>query len=179
MIRNTLTSYGVVAKFFHWTIAFLIIFMLTFGYFLGDFPEAYKGTVYNLHKLTGLLILSLMLLRLCWALMNPKPILPVTIPGWQLVAERVVHCSLYIAAIGMPLAGWIGSCAAGRYPHVGDLEFILPIPQNKGIVEAAFNMHSIFAIALIILISIHALAALYHHFVKQDQILKRMLPSRR
>ncbi|MFZ2316154.1 MAG: cytochrome b [Gammaproteobacteria bacterium] len=176
MIRNTLTSYGVVAKFFHWTIAFLVVFMLVFGYFLDDFPESYKSNVYNLHKLTGLLILSLMLLRMCWALMNPKPILPHS-PTWQLVAERVVHYALYVAAIGMPLAGWIGSCAAGRYPHVGDVKFILPIPQNKTIVDAAFNIHGLFAIALIVLISIHVLAALYHHFIKQDQILRRMLPS--
>ena len=176
MIRNTLTSYGVVAKFFHWAIAALIIFMLIAGYFLNDFPQAYRGEVYNLHKLTGILILFLMLLRMCWALLNPKPMLPVSIPKSQRFLAWMVHYCLYIAAIGMPLAGWAGASAAGRYPHIGEVIFMLPVSQHPETVKIAFALHGYFAFALITLISVHVLAAFYHHFVKHDLILKRILP---
>lgn len=177
MIRNTLTSYGSVAKFLHWFIALLIISLLICGYFLDSLPSIYKGLIYNIHKLIGILILFLMALRLGWTLLNAQPMLPVAIPKWQQRASRTVHYGLYIAAIGMPLAGWVGSCAAGRYPHIGQVQFILPINQNPNVVRAAFDLHSYFAIALMVLIGLHILAAFYHHFIKRDQILRRMLPQ--
>lgn len=177
MIRNTLTTYGSVAKFFHWTIAILIICMLVFGYLLGSVPEVYRAQLSNMHKLTGLFILSLMLLRICWSFMNLKPMLPITTPMWQRVIERIVHYSLYLAVIGMPLAGWVGSSAAGRYPHIGDMVFMLPIAQNQELVKQAFAVHGYLAIVLIVLVSIHVAAAFYHHFIKRDQILRRMLPG--
>lgn len=174
--RNTDTSYGSVAKFFHWLISALIIFMLIFGYFLDDVPKDYQPITYNIHKLTGLTILCLMVLRLGWALINPKPVLLVALP-WERLAERMVHFMLYLFAILMPLAGWVGSVAANRPPHLGRLQFELPISQNKALSNAAFDVHGTTAIILIVLISVHVLAALYHHFIKRDNILVRMLPG--
>ena len=175
-IRNTLTSYGSVAKFFHWTIFFLILCMLIFGYFMEDFPADYKAVAYNAHKLTGLLILSLMVLRLLWAWMNVKPMLPVMTRWWERLLERVVHFALYAVVIAMPLAGWVGSVAAGRLPQLGSFSFDLPIHQDKSLAKTAFTWHKEIAIIIIVLVSLHVFAALYHHFVKKDDVLRRMMP---
>lgn len=177
--RNTAISYGSVSKFFHWLIAALIIFMLVYGFFLDDFPKDIQPITFNIHKLTGLTILSLMVLRLLWALMNPKPVLPADVPSWQRSAERIFHFMLYFFAILMPLAGWIGSVAEARPPHLGEFKFELPIDKNKALADAAFDIHGTTAIILIVLISLHALAALYHHFIRKDDILVRMLPHGR
>ena len=174
-LRNTPLIYGSVSKFFHWLIAILIICMLVFGYFLGDVPKDYQPMTYNIHKLIGLTILLLMLLRLGWALMNVKPRLPDGTPCWQRGAERLTHFLLYVAVIGMPLFGWVGSVAAGHAPHIGGFDINLPIAQSKELADTAFTLHGYFAIVLIVLISIHALAALYHHFICRDDILRRML----
>lgn len=176
-LRNTHLAYGSVAKFFHWATSVLIILMLVFGFFLEDVPKDYQPTTYNLHKLTGLTILLLMLMRLTWTLMNPKPALPADTLAWQRYAERVVHFMLYLFAILMPLVGWVGSVAGGRPPRVGDFYFNLPIAPNKALAEAAFETHELVAFILIFLISVHALAAMYHHYVKRDNILRRMLPG--
>jgi cytochrome b561 len=175
-IKNTSTSYGALAKFFHWTIALLIIAMLTFGYFLEDIPKDYAGFAYNLHKMTGVTILLLMVLRLGWASINVKPILPFT-SVFEKLLEHAVHYALYIFAIVMPLVGWVGSSAAGRAPHIGNCVIALPIPPNKALVETCFYLHNMIAIILITLISLHVLAGLYHYFIRRDDVLRRMMPQ--
>lgn len=176
MWRNSNTQYGSVSKFFHWLIAVLLLGMIIFGFFLDDIPKDYQAFSYNLHKLTGLTLLCLMLLRGAWALCNVKPALPFDTQPWQKVAERVVQWSLYLTVIAMPLVGWIGSCAGGRPPHIGSFNIVFPIEQNKGLSESLFDIHNYLAFTLIALITIHVLAALFHYFVKKDNILQRMLP---
>jgi len=180
-LRNTLNTYGSVAKFFHWLIFLLLFCMILYGYFLTNFGDAWiakenQSVAYDIHKLTGLAVLILMLLRGLWSLINPKPLLPLNTPLYQRIAERVVHYLLYATVIAMPLAGWVGSVAAGRPPYIGNFKFNLPIEQSKPLVETAFFIHNNLAIFLIILFVIHVAAALYHHFIKKDDILRRMLP---
>ena len=150
--------------------------MLIAGYFLEDLPDDFQPTAYNLHKLTGLTILALMVLRLMWTLVNPKPELPAGTLAWQRWLQEGVHFALYVFVILMPLAGWVGSVAGGRPPHIGDFQFTLPIEPSKELAGTAFDVHGVVAIILIVLVSLHGLAALYHHFWKKDDILKRMLP---
>lgn len=175
--RNTISSYGSITKLFHWIIFLLVLCNITFGFFLDDIPKDYQPAAYNLHKLTGLTILALMLLRAIWALTNPKPLLPMNTRPWEKMAERTVHFLLYFSLIAMPLAGWVGSSAAGRPPHIGDINFLLPVEKSKELTDLAFNIHGIFALTIIILVSIHILAALFHHYIKKDNVLRRMLPG--
>jgi cytochrome b561 len=174
MIKNTISSYGVVSRFFHWLIAILVICMLIFGFFLDDIPKAYQGIAYNTHKLTGLTILSLMLLRLFWMLTNVKPALPAGTKPWERIAEHVVHWSLYLTIICMPIAGWIGSVAAGHPPRLGETQLALPIDKNEALENTAFDVHNTLAFIIIALVTIHVLAALFHHFIKRDNVLRRM-----
>lgn len=174
-LTNTTSTYGSVSKFFHWLIFVLLTAMLIFGYLLDEIPEDYQAMAYNVHKLTGLTILLLMVLRAIWVISNPKPAIPAGTPGWQRFAEITVRVLLYISIIAMPLVGWIGSCAAGRAPHIGDFQFNLPIAENKPLVQTMFELHGTFAIMIIVLASIHILAALYHYFIERDEILQRML----
>jgi len=175
---NTSHSYGVVTKFFHWLIFILVIGMLTAGYFLGDVPKDWQRTVFNLHKLTGLTLLCLVVLRFLWSLINKKPVLPASTTLLEKTGEGLVHGLLYLALIAMPLVGWIGSTAGGRPPHLGSWIIALPIAKDNQLKEWAFDWHGYIAIMLITLISVHILAALYHHFIRKDDVLKRMLPGR-
>lgn len=175
MWRNSSTQYGSVSKFFHWLIAILLITMLIFGFFLDDIPKDYQAFTYNAHKLTGLTILGLMILRALWALSNPKPVLPSDTKPWERVAEHVVHLLLYLAAIAMPLVGWIAASAGGRPPHLGSIDIAFPIEHSKVLSKSLFGVHGFLAYVLIVLITIHVGAALFHYFVKKDNILQRML----
>jgi cytochrome b561 len=115
-----------------------------------------------------------MVLRLLWTLTNPKPI-SLNPYGGERFAERSVHWFLYIAVISMPIAGWVGTSSGGKPPHLGNFVLSLPIQKNKALIDTAFDVHNTLAIVIIVLFSLHFLAALYHHFIKKDNTLRRML----
>jgi len=178
MLRNTADRFGSVSKFLHWVIALLVVVMLIAGYFMTDIAnDALKGQVINLHKLTGITILFLMIIRLLWALANPKPRLPKGTPWFEHWLEWAGHFTLYALIIAQPITGWVGSVAGGHIPHAGSVMLNLPLSQNKSLAGDSFQLHDILAIAIIVVVSLHVLAALYHHFVRRDNILKRMMPS--
>ena len=177
-LKNTVTTYGSVTKFLHWLIFFLLLFMVTLGYFLDSISKESQPLAYNIHKLTGLTILVLMILRAIWAYTNPKPRLPFGTLPWQRTAEHVVQILLYLVVLAMPIVGWIGSVASGRPPLVGDVSLTLPIALSKVLAKTMFEIHSLLAIVLIVLVSIHVLAVLYHCFIKRDNVLRRMMPGR-
>lgn len=180
MLKNTSTAYGSVTQFLHWLIALLVVCMLIVGFTMGGITDkVMRGQVVNAHKVTGVLVLVLMLIRAGWAIINVKPGLPFQTPAWQKMAERLVHLALYAALIIMPLSGLIGAVSAGRPPHIGDLEIRLPIPQDKNMAEFMFDsIHGPLAFIILFLLTIHIGAALYHHFIKRDDILRRMLFNR-
>lgn len=175
MLKNDQASYGSVAKFLHWLIFLLVTGMLLVGFFMQDLPREYKPLVYNAHKVTGVVILFLMLSRLLWALWNVKPVAAM-LARWQRVAERVVHAGLYVALIAMPMTGWLGSSSAGKAPHIGDWKWQLPIVNDSSFIGSMFDFHEWLAYGILSLLVVHIMAALYHHYVLKDGILKRMLP---
>lgn len=176
-VRNTATSYGCISRLFHWVIFLLVFATIPLGFLMADVSDkVWRGQLINTHKLIGVLILILMSLRVLWALFNVKPGLPFQTPAWQRMAERCMHFLLYLALFIMPLSGLIGSVAAGRPPHFYGVDIMLPIGLNETVADFAFTyVHQPVALVLIALISIHILAALYHHFVKRDDILRRMV----
>lgn len=173
---NTKNSYGGGSRFLHWVIAFLVIGMLVYGFYMEDIPQPYRSAAFYSHKLLGLTILFLMLLRIAWALINEKPAMPFNTQAWESFAEKFVHYSLYLALIAMPMVAWVGSVAGGRTPRIGSFEFYLPVAYNKDLSHLMFKLHKQLAWVIIALLIIHVAAALFHHFVRRDKVLNRMLP---
>lgn len=176
MIRNTENVYGGVAKLLHWVIAILVIGMLIYGFCLDDIPREYRGMAIYSHKLIGMTILFLMILRTLWSLINKKPILPFNTKTWEKWAEHFVHYSFYAILFAMPIVGWMGSVAAGKPPFVDGWTFNLPIAYNKDFSHLLFRLHKQLAIIIIAFLLVHIVAALFHHFIRRDNVLRRMMP---
>lgn len=152
MIKNTHAQYGSLAKIFHWLI-FILVFCMLFGFFMGDISnKSLRGEIINIHKLTGLVILFLMLLRAAWALMNPKPVLPVDMPAWQKWSAYLVHFLLYVFLIAMPLSGWMMTSYSGRPPHIFSWMLGLPLSVNESYSDVFFTVHQTLAIGIIVLL---------------------------
>jgi cytochrome b561 len=109
--------YTRVAIGLHWLIAALVIVQFAWGWSMQAIPKQPPGLradAFNLHKSVGLVIFSLMLVRLGWRLAHPAP--PITgLPQWQRALVRATHAALYVALFVMPLAGYLGSVFSG-YP---------------------------------------------------------------
>jgi cytochrome b561 len=158
--------------------AILILGMLAVGFIMADMPPSdQKWVLYMYHKSTGTLVLGLAVLRLVWKFINIKPALPENlIPLHRFLAEASVPV-LYLMMFIMPLSGFIMSDAFGKPVNFLNLyQFPSFIGPNKTIATTAAMVHYIAAFIFCGLILIHFLAALFHHFILKDTVLKRMLP---
>lgn len=177
MLKNTESTYGALAKLFHWGIAFFVGGLLVVGFTMEDAPSEWRGTIYGVHKSIGLLVLILMVVRLWWRAQNVQPALPSSLPLWQKRGAHLVHYLLYISLFLMPISGWCMSVAAGRVPSFFwlfpvDLPFV---PRDKELAGVFAGIHEVSAYILLVLLLFHIGAAIKHHFFDKADILKRML----
>lgn len=173
MLKNSTENYGSVAKFFHWTVALLILSTLILGSLM-------KGKfLVNIHQIIGLTIFTLATLRLLWKLINKSPRLPDTISLFNKIAARTVQGLMYVCMFGMPLTGWSMSMAYGLIPHIGSFTFSMPgIPIDQTLGDNLKLIHNTMAIVLTCLVGLHIMGALKHHFIDKDhRILNSMLPN--
>lgn len=180
MFKNTRNSYGSISKWLHWVIFILVLAMLACGFVMGSLPESMQGDAYRAHKLTGIIILGLMVFRLLWRWVNPTPVLPNTMPGWQKLAAWAVHALFYIVLFAMPLTGWILSTAAGHAPVLYGIDIALPFPGislDDSLATFLGHVHEYGAFFLLALLALHIAASLKHHYIDHDDILKRMMPG--
>jgi cytochrome b561 len=178
-LRNTPERYGLVAQLFHWLVVILIITQFVLASFMDDLPLKQKVATINWHKWVGMTVLMLAVLRLLWRLMNPVPALPSSSPSWQRFAAHASHFLLYTLIFLTPLAGWLMS-SARNFPVSWFGVFTFPdlISPNRALYERLHDAHEVLATTLFIVATIHLLAALKHHFIDRDNVLRRMLPMR-
>jgi len=176
-IRNTSEDYGSVAIFLHWVMAALIIALLILGLYMINLPVSLrKLKLFGWHKELGVLVLGLVIVRVAWRLANITPML-LSLPRWEAIAARCTHWTFYLLMGVLPITGWIMSSAAGLPVSFFGL-FVLPdiVAPNEDLRVLFQSIHGWLAYAMIALICLHVSAALKHHFINKDDIMKRMLP---
>jgi cytochrome b561 len=181
MLRNGPHGWGSVAKTLHWLVAAAILVQAPLGIAAKSWRVSpLKLDLFVLHKSLGLTILALVVARLAWRLSDASPALPAAMPDWERRAARATHAMLYALLLAVPLSGWIAS-AASNVPFRFFWQFPLPaiVAPDETLAELAKRSHFALLVAFAALVALHAGAALRHHFVRRDDVLRRMLPSRR
>lgn len=175
---NKSHTYGLPARTFHWTIAGLLLLQIPLAFYMVDLPLGPdKLSKYATHKSLGLLLFTVTALRLAWRLTHPAPPLSADIARWQRAVARITQFLLYALMFLMPLTGLLRSQAA-NFPVSFFGLFTMPtlVGVNEQFSKGMSEAHEIQGTALLVLISAHALAALYHHFLRHDDVLRSMLP---
>ncbi len=178
MIRNTSSSWGSLARWFHWVLGLVIIGMIAYGWWMNHIPARADRFFYrSIHADIGYLLLLLMVVRVLWRAVNPTPASPAGTPRWQWVAAQVNHWALYIVTILVAVLGWAHSGA--RTPNYSDWFGLFHVPQITSPDKAAAGVyedrHILAAYVLLALIVLHIAAACWHHFVKRDRVASRMI----
>lgn len=177
-LRNRANRYGAVAQAFHWTIAALIAVQCVLGLRAADLPVSLERLVLLArHKSIGMTILALTLLRLGWRLADPVPELPAGMPVMERRLARLTHWFLYVLLVTAPIAGWVSSSASNLSVSWFGL-FTWPdlVAPDRALATAATAVHKGLVWLLLLVVAGHVLAALRHHFVLRDDVLRRMLP---
>ncbi len=178
MLGNSNINWGWPAKLLHWIAAILILLLLGHGWWMTHLaPRPDRLAHYAGHAALGYDFLALLVLRLLWRWTHAVPALPAAMPRWENRAARAGHIGLYLLMLASTLTGW-ALAGTFRTPLNKDV-FNLTVPsiytsQDRAMHGLFEQSHELLSYALAILVVVHLVAALRHHFVKHNTVLRRM-----
>lgn len=185
-LTNTPRSYGAIERAFHWLMALLILGAAPLGLIANRLPHdtaealAWKVQLFSLHKTLGVAIFGLAVLRILWALVQPRPAPLHPERRIETALAGAVHGLLYLSLLAVPLAGWVEHAASdGFAPILWPLGQSLPlVPKSVVLAEVAGALHAAFAWLLVGALALHVAGALKHAVLDRDDTLARMLSGR-
>ena len=170
--------YPPTSKLLHWLIAACVLITIPVAIAMDRMSEGpAQDALYNLHKSLGVLIFLLMVLRLINRVVTGAPAPDPSIERWQRAASSAVHGLLYVLLVAMPIGGYLANSAYGAStPFFGLFELPAIIGKNEALSDKLFAVHTWTGWAVGVLALMHIGAALQHHFIHRDNVLRRMLP---
>ena len=176
MLRNSASLWGWPAKTLHWVGALAILVLLAHGWWMTHVtPRPERLANYAWHAALGYDLLVLLVLRVLWRWLNPVPAMPPGSRRWEVIAARAGHLGLYLLTFAATIAGW-ALAGTMRTPIQKDFFGVTVPPLTSGGATHEFweKSHEVLAYLLAALVVVHILGALRHHFVKKNDILRRM-----
>lgn len=173
------SQYDAVAKSLHWLMAALIIGLWSVGLAMEEMPKGdLRSQIIGLHKAFGVVVLALVVLRLAWRATHAAPELPAAMPPLERLGAKLGHLALYGLMVALPVDGILMSQAGGRAVNV--FGFVLPtlVEKNEQMKHFWGEGHELLAWGLAAVVAVHVAAALRHHVMLKDDVLRRMLPNR-
>jgi cytochrome b561 len=192
--KYELPTYTPAARALHWFVAFLIFVQVPLGLYMSyrgndmervnENGETVKGVwdtltgfLYSSHKLIGLTVLLLVVLRLGYRLTHGAPRPDPSVPAALTGVSHLVHWSLYLLLFVVPILGYL-AISYGRHLEV----FGVPLPpitaKDENMSKEIFEWHETGALLIVAFVTLHILAAIYHRFVRRDRVVERMIPKR-
>lgn len=208
-LTNDTFRYGSVSQWLHWTIAALAIVLLVMGNVFDIEADEPNSALYFWHSSLGVLVFMLAAVRIGWLLFCRPPALPQSTSRLFRVLARGTHIALYALLFALPVSGWLAaSSERAAVPFFGiamvpALQGAVRAPSNSLAAARALKpsvaarstqqvgngaeegengfgeLHEVLGNVLLVLASLHVLAALKHHFLDHDDVLRRMLPRSR
>lgn len=171
--------YAALSIWLHWLMLLLIAATYAFIELRVLFERGTPERVWmrQAHSSCGVLILLLVVVRLAARWRGGTPPISPPLPAWQQLLSRLTHAALYAFMIGMPLAGWAMLSMAGDPIVFFGLELPPIAAENEDLGELVEDWHGDIGQAFYAVLGLHAAAAIWHHRVRRDDTLRRMLPG--
>ena len=170
--------YDRVAILMHWLVAVLIVAAVALGLVMVEIPglTPTKLKYFSWHKWLGVTVLLLAALRLLWRLRHGAP-RAIEMPAWQRRMAELVHGLLYLLMFAVPLSGYFYSLAAGvPVVYLGVLPLPVLIDADPVLKPVLKEVHEVLVYTMLVFVLAHVAAAIKHHWVDRDGLLRRMLP---
>jgi cytochrome b561 len=181
-MKDTQAKFSKITVSLHWLVAILFIGLMAIGLYMTEFKDY---ALFPIHKSFGFILLLIALLRVIWRYMNgwPKPAGKYT--SVEHLLAKVMHWTLIIGMLLMPISGMVMTLSEGRGLYVFGLELVASFPdpenarrmlvQNEFLAGVGESIHGIGANVMIFAIGLHLVGALKHHIIDKDGTLRRML----
>ncbi len=167
------------AILFHWSTSILIVVVGVLGLLHDSWPRQTQAGWINIHALIGLAVWVLVIVRFGWRSTHTPPELPPHVGEFSRRLSYPAHLLLYVLIFVIPIIGVVTFIWHGRAFDFGLFRLDFGIRANRAIFHPTEDLHGYLAYTLFALAGIHALAALWHHFIRRDGVLLRMWLARR
>jgi len=170
-------TYDASARRFHWTVVALVACQFVTALLLPHVEvDTPLDTTINLHFNIGLVILVVMAARLVHRLAHPVSVAPGETARWERLLASAMHRLFYAVLLVGPFLGWAAASAHSVPVKLFGIVTLPPLaPRKAQWGFEAGDVHGYAMWTLLCLVGLHAAAALYHHFVRHDDVLRRML----
>ena len=158
----------------HWLTALLIAVAWVGAQVIDLFPRAARPPVLSVHLAVGLAV-GLLLLGRAMLRFGGRAVLPPAEPGLLERAGRATHLLLYALLAALVVLGLANAWA--RADSLFGLVSLSAVPAERGLRRTIGGLHELAANAILVVAGLHAAAALFHHYVLRDGVLRRMLPQ--
>jgi cytochrome b561 len=181
MKQQTITHYSAPTQVLHWLTAILVLTAFIYG------PGGSEERIYSvasdfdrqLHETLGLSVFALLVLRVLWRAVDKHPT-PPPAARWMSVTASAVQVALYVLLFAVPLTAISGAWLEG-HPLTLLAGIVVPsaLAESHELGATIAEIHTWLGDAIMWLAGAHAGAALVHHFILKDGVLRSMLPRRK
>ncbi|KAA8708195.1 cytochrome b [Pseudomonas cannabina] len=178
---DTLTSqrYSQRARWLHWIMAILIVLAYTLILSRTQFSKGsdYRTLVVQSHFWVGIVLLVMAFFRVAERRRHRPPGITPPLEGVLHVAATLSHYALYAFLFAQPVLGLLTVMVEkGALPiPFTSLQIPWPLPTSDRTAEYFEDLHKLLGSIFYYVIGLHVVAAIWHHLVRKDNTLKRML----
>jgi len=173
-LLNSKIQYGLLAKLFHWITFIVLIIQVPFGFYLVglEFSDR-RIDLENIHILVGISIFYITLSRLIWKFLNPKP------KEWkshfkgQALIASANHFLLYLTIFAITVSGILKKLYMGETLNFIFFKYGFE-KDNFVLADTYYQVHIYANYLLLVLVTLHILAVIVHHFIFKDKILRKI-----
>ncbi len=173
-VFNSYSKYGLLAKLFHWITFIVLLAQVPFGFYLVglEFSDE-RIELENIHILVGITVFYLTLFRLIWKFFNPSPTESKSFFKGQILIGKVNHLLLYLSIFAITISGMLKKLYMGETLNFLFFEYGFE-KDNFLLADAFYEVHIYANYLLLVLVTLHILAVVVHHFVFKDKILNKI-----
>jgi len=171
-------GYALSMRILHWSMAAMMLYVVILGLLIANGFAG--GRFYDWHQAAGFILFFLVIIRLItYRFTTPPSPLPVTIAPMQQKLAHTVHFLLYASFLVQPILGWYATNAWGKDNIPLAFGYQMPViaTKNRELGNQLLEIHDYLGLFITALVVIHIGAALMHHFVWKDGLIKRMMKT--
>jgi len=173
-VFNSYSKYGLLAKLFHWVTFIALLAQVPFGFYLVELEFSdQRIELENIHIIVGIIVFYLTLFRLIWKFFNPSPTESKSFFKGQILIGKFNHLLLYLSIFAITISGMLKKLYMGETLNF----FFFKYGFEKDdflLADVFYEVHIYANYLLLVLITLHILAVVVHHFIFKDKILNKI-----
>ncbi len=179
--KNTEIRFGTLSIGLHWLMVVLIAAVYACIELKGYFPKGseMRDGLKQWHFMLGLAVFALVWLRIAARLIGAQPKIQPAVSNSQDKIAKLMYLALYAMMICIPFAGWLMLSAYDKPIPFFGLQLPALLSPDQALGGQIKELHELAGTVGYWLIGLHALAGLYHHYIRRDNTLRMMLPTRK